>query len=143
VRSPLAIVASLSLTLALGGCALTRTSTTAPNAPTGAAKQIDVVVEALATDASDNDASAICSKVLSTALVDKLNKAGGCKTDITNQLQTINDFTLTIGPVTKGVSSRSRTATARIETIFNGKDQINTLQLVNQRHGGWRINSLQ
>jgi len=81
--------------------------------------------------------------VLSTALVDKLNKAGGCKTDITNQLQTINDFTLTIGPVTKGVSSRSRTATARIETIFNGKDQINTLQLVNQRHGGWRINSLQ
>jgi hypothetical protein len=145
VRSPLIIVASLSVALALGGCALTRTPSTAANTPTGTPKQIGIVINDLSSDASGQaGASTICSKVLSAALVARLNKAGGCKTIIANQLETIDDFSFTIERISTGLTAKSRTAIARVQTVYNGKKQIDTLQLVNQgRHGGWRINSLQ
>ena len=139
MRSPAVLLAMLCLPVALGGCALSRSQTaTNSKIPKGTPPQIGVVINDLASDADGLNSTTICNSVLSSALAAKLNAGGGCTKAVGGQLKTIDDFTLTI----EGVKWNSRTATAAVQTIVNGKHQTQTLDLVNQQHGGWRINSL-
>lgn len=129
----------LCLPVALGGCALSRSPTSADSKiPKGAPAGIGVVINDLASNADALDSTTICNSILSTTLAAKLNAGGGCTKAVSRQLKTISDFTLTI----EGVRWNSHSATAVVKTIVSGKHQTQTLDLINQQHGGWRINSL-
>jgi hypothetical protein len=99
---------------------------------------IGVVIKDFSSDASTDNPAALCNSVLSTALVQHFAKLGGCKKVVSNAIATIDDFTVTI----TAFNWNPHTAIAIVKTINNGKHQLNTLHLVNQTHGGWRLNSL-
>jgi hypothetical protein len=75
--------------------------------------------------------------VLASGLRAKLNSSGSCQTSIDNQLKTIDDFTLTVESIKLAGSS----ASARVQTEYNGSKVISTVTLVHQK-AGWRINSI-
>jgi hypothetical protein len=132
------MVLSLSLALALGGCAFVAKKTSTPTA-TGALKGISTLIPALSSDASGNNPGSICSSVLSTALEQRLNRIGGCTKIVTAQLLTVSDYTLT--PTKYGLVN-STSAIALVKAKDNGKDRVYTLHFVKQAKGGWRINSI-
>jgi hypothetical protein len=133
------MLAALCLPVALGGCSFVRSPSTTSKIPKGAPGQIGTVVNDLSSDATaSGGASTICSSVLSSALEAQLNKVGGCTKVIENQLDTVDDDSLTIESVTWS----SHTATAEVKTVVNGKHQLQTLDLIDQKKGGWRISSL-
>ncbi|HEX2703689.1 MAG TPA: hypothetical protein VHM72_09685 [Solirubrobacteraceae bacterium] len=137
MRSPVAIAAPLCLALALGGCSLTATPTKKKTLA-GAAGKIVTVIDNFSSDANDGDASTICDKILSTTLKQHLNSIGGCNTIVTNQLDTVSNFTLTISKY--AVTGNS--AEFVVSSNYNGKYKPGTLKFVNQPKGGWRISSL-
>jgi len=132
------IAIPICLALALGGCSLTQknANTTTPKA-TGPAKAIGDVISSFSSDASSGNSKTICDSILAASLVSQLNKVGGCQNDITNQIDTVSSFTLT---VTKyGVSGD--TATAVVKSDDNGTTKLYTLALVKQGKS-WRISGL-
>jgi hypothetical protein len=142
VRRIALILAALSISLALGGCSLTGSSTASSGSYTGNAGEVAATLNELSSDASSSNESDICDKVLATRLVDELNKlgvSGGCEQIITNQLKTIGDTTLTIE--SNGIAVKGKTATAHVQTVINGKKTVSTVLLVEQP-AGWRIASL-
>jgi hypothetical protein len=140
MRSPRTIVLSLGLALALGGCSFYAKKTPTPTAK-GPLKGINTVINDLASDAgSTPNETAICNSVFSTALKQRLNKAGGCIKIVTNQLATVSNTTLTIKKY--GFNPSHTTGTAVVQSPLNGKQHLFTLHLVNQPKGGWRISSI-
>ena len=94
-------------------------------------------ISTFSSDASSLDSTALCKSVLASSLVAHLNSIGNCATIIKNQLNTVQDFALT---VTKyGVSGNS--ATARVKSTYNGKTRLYDITLVKQA-GHWRISGL-
>jgi hypothetical protein len=134
-----AIVAPLVLAVTLGGCSLSRSdSSVASKLPKGASGAVEELIKSFSSDASGGDADTICSSVLATTLKDRLNKVGGCTHVITKQLNTTSDYTFTI----VGGYVHATTAAVRVRTVVSGHHQVQTLDLVKQQHGGWRISSV-
>jgi len=79
----------------------------------------------------------MCTNVLDARLVKALGGTSTCETDITAQLKTIDDFSLTV----KTITLSGTTATASVQTVDAGKK---TLQSVRLHHdaAGWRVDSL-
>jgi hypothetical protein len=137
VVRPALIPVTLVLALAAGGCSLTGAKTSGNSGSfTGTQGDVATTVNAFSSDASSNNASAICSNVLSSAALARIARAGDCKTIITNQLKTVNDFALTI----EDIHVNGNTATAHVQTKQNGKKVIEPITLVHEP-GGWRIES--
>jgi hypothetical protein len=139
VRSPAAIAASLCLGLALGGCSLTSQKPTTPANTSGPAASIGTLIDNFKSDGSSANETKICNDDLSSALKQALNAHGGCKTDITNQLASVSTFTLT---TTKGVEVSGNTATAVVQSTYDGKTRNATLHFIKQPKGGWRISGI-
>ena len=138
MRSPLAIAATVCLGLALGGCSLTKANPTTPANVSGPVKALGTLVSNFSSDANSGNQAKICSSILSTALEQALNRHGGCETDVSNQLASINDFTLTITKY--NVSGNS--AVAVVKSPYDGKTRPATLHFVKQPQGGWRISGI-
>jgi hypothetical protein len=127
----------LVLALAAGGCSLTGASTTSNSGSfTGTEGDVAVTLNTFSSDASSNNAAAICSNVLSSAALARIAHAGVCKTIITNQLKTIDNFTLTI----EDIHVHGDTAVAHVQTTRNGKKVIQPVTLVHEP-SGWRVES--
>jgi PBP1b-binding outer membrane lipoprotein LpoB len=137
VRLPGAIIAALCVAVLLAGCSFAR-KPAGSNVPKGVTGAIGVVIKDFSTYASTDDPEAMCNTVLSTSLAQHFAKLGGCKKVVSNAIATIDDFTVTI----TAFSWNPHSAIAIVKTINDGKHQLNTLHLVNQAHGGWRLNSL-
>lgn len=137
MRSPFVIAAPLCLALALGGCSFAASSKKT-NTITGPAKPIGTLVNNFSSDANNGDDSTICDSIFSTALEKQLNALGGCEKIVANQLDAVDTFSLTI---TK-YNVTGDNAVAVVKSIYNGKNRLETLKLVNQPKGGWRINSI-
>ncbi len=75
--------------------------------------------------------------MLASSLRKTLNASGSCQTKIDNQLKTIDDFTLTI----ESIKVSGSTATARVQSEYNGSKVIQPVKLVDQK-AGWRISSV-
>jgi hypothetical protein len=88
----------------------------------------------LASDASSANGADICKNVLTSSMRATLNKVGSCSTIITNQLKTIDDFTLTI----ESIKLAGSAASARVQTERSGAKVIQTVSLAHQP-AGWRI----
>jgi len=79
----------------------------------------------------------MCTNVLDKAVVAKLAKLGGCQTVITNQLKTVNDFTLTI----KSIKITGKTASAVVQTVQSHAKVLHTVVLTHET-AGWRLDSV-
>jgi hypothetical protein len=129
---PVAVV----LALAAGGCSVGGSSTASSGSFTGVRGNVAVTLNTFSSDSNSNNASDICKNVLDTAALARLRRAGNCDTIITNQLKTINDFTLSI----QNIVVNGKTAIATVQTVDDGKKVIGSVKLVDEP-GGWRIDS--
>ena len=125
--------------MALGGCSLTGQTTASTGSFTGAQGQVAVALNLLSSDASNagTGAADICKNVFDSAIVKKLGNTTQCTTDVTAQLKTIGDFTLTI----KTIVVKGSKATATVQTEDNGTKVIKTV-LLHQQSGSWRLASV-
>jgi hypothetical protein len=137
VRRGALILSSLFLSLAVGGCSLTGATSASTGSFTGAQGQVAVALNLLSSDASGANAKDICEHVFDTAVVKKLGNTTTCTTDVTAQLKTIGDFTLTI----KTIIVNGSKATATVQTEDNGTKVIKTV-LLHQQSGSWRLASV-
>jgi hypothetical protein len=105
----------------------------------GEQARVASVVDLLSSAATAHDTGKICTKVLAPAVSAKLTSAGGsCSSVVGKQLDTVDTFNVTVKSVTVNGSS----AAARVTSTSNGKDHTDTLNLVKQPDGTWRIASL-
>lgn len=100
-------------------------------------KALGTLVSDFSSDVSSSNEAKICSQILSSTLVGALNSHGGCKTDVSNQLATISNFSLTI---TKYRISGER-AVGLVRSDYDGKTRTATLQFVKEG-SGWRISGI-
>jgi len=86
---------------------------------------------------SSSDGLDICENVLATTVRAELNRIGSCQTIIKNQIKTIDDNTITI----EKIKLAGTTATATVQTTYNGKKVDSSMTLIKQS-GGWRIKGI-
>jgi hypothetical protein len=133
VSSRAFILGGVCLALALSGCSLAKTS--ASNGGfTGQQGLIAATLNTLASDSNSANGADICINVFAATLRARLNKIGKCATIIDNQLKTIDDFKLTI----KKIQVNGSAATARVQSVHNGKQVIQTVSLTHES-AGWRV----
>ncbi len=81
----------------------------------------------------------VCSEDLAHAIVAKLDRApGGCNKALETQLKEIDSFETTV----ESVAIAGAHATARVKSIYGGKNRIQTLTLAKEG-GKWRIAGVQ
>jgi len=101
--------------------------------------QVAVVINTFSSDANSNNAADICKNVLDANALARINHAGDCTTIITNQLKTINDFTLSTENIVIGKTGK--TAIASVQSVHDGKKVVQGLKL-ERESAGWRIDSI-
>jgi hypothetical protein len=137
IWSRIFILGSACLAVTLGGCSLTPTSSSNSGGYTGTKALVASTLNLLASDANSGNGLDICEHVLASGLRAQLNRSASCQKSIDNQLKTIDDFTLTVESIKLAGSS----ASARVQTEYNGSKVISTVTLTHQK-AGWRINSI-
>jgi hypothetical protein len=134
---PLALLLAAS-SLALGIAACGKTSSV--NKFSGEEHDVAQAVANLQSDARSAEPQKLCSNDLAGAVVARLNATpGGCKQALKGQLSQIDNFDVTVESV--HVSAPRQTATARVKSIYNGKNRIRTVSLVFEG-GKWKILSV-
>jgi hypothetical protein len=133
---PALIPAALVLALAVGGCSLGGSSSASNGGFTGVKGNIAVTLNNFSSDGSSNNATDICQNVLATAALARIARAGNCKTIITNQLKTVDDFTLAI----ENIVVTGASAVANVQTKHDGKKVIASVTLRHEK-AGWRVES--
>jgi hypothetical protein len=131
-------IASIALLIAggLAGCGATPTSS---GRFSGEAAKVAATIDQLSSAASGHDTGKICTKILAPTVSDKLKAAGGsCPSVVGRQLDTVDTFNVTV----KTVKVTGSAAAAQVTSTSNGKDKTDTLNLLKQPDGSWRIASL-
>ena len=130
------ILGGLCVALAVSGCSVGGSTTASNSGFTGVKAAVATTLNTFANDASSNNGKDMCASVFDQALLAKISKAGNCQTIITNQLKTIDDFTLKI----ESIAINGTTAAARVQTVRN---RVKVLSTVTLHHdpAGWRLDS--
>jgi hypothetical protein len=131
--TPPALLALLAA-LVLAGCSGQTASNSADDF-SGDQKAVAQVVDDLADAGSDGDAKEICDTLLSRELSAQLKQGNrDCQDIIDDQLSDANVFDLDV----QSVQVDGDTATARVQSTFDGEDVLRTLRL--ERDGqAWRL----
>lgn len=132
-RAPLAPLCAALLATGLAACG----SSVSTSGFKGEQKQVAQVVANLQKHASALEAKKICEEDLAAANVAKLNAQGGCKKALETQLKQIERFETTV----ESVHISGKTATAKVKSIYAGKNAIQTMTFVKE-HGKWRASGL-
>jgi hypothetical protein len=135
---PLTALLPLALTGALlSGCAAQSKSSNAKDF-TGDQKSIATVIDDLSNAASDRDGKAVCDSILTSDDAAKLKQGTKtCADVVKDQLEDADVYKLDV----KSIKVDGATATAVVESQFDGKDAPRTLSLVKQGNS-WRIDGL-
>jgi hypothetical protein len=135
---PLTALLPLALTGALlSGCAATSKSSNAKSY-SGDQKSIATVIDDLSNATRDRDGKAVCDSILTAEDAAKLKQGTKtCADTVKAQLEDADVFKLDV----KSIKVNGTTATAVVDSDFNGKTQPRTIAL---RKVGttWRIESL-
>ena len=136
-RRALPSVLAVALALLAGGCASTATTKGA-----GSFHGEQAIVASTVSDfqsaARNRDASKLCKQLLDPALTAQLHDSGGgCTHVLGNQLNTIENYDLTI----ESIEVSGTTATARVKSISNGNTHFDTLKLT-KVGSAWRVSGL-
>ena len=129
---------ALALTVGLSACGSTVSTTKFK----GEQREVAQVISNLQSDVRAADQQKICSNDLAASVVAPLNATpGGCKQALKNQLTEIDNFDATVESVQIAGTGSKHTATARVKSIYNGKNRVATVSLVNEG-GKWKILSV-
>ena len=134
---PLALLLAVpSLAIGIAACG----KTTSVNKFSGEEHDVAQAIANLQSDARSAEQQKICSNDLASMVVARLNATpGGCKQALKSQLSQIDNFDVTVESV--HVTAPRHTATARVKSIYNGKNRIRTVSLVDEG-GKWKILSV-
>jgi hypothetical protein len=131
VRRPLLLVV---VGLALAGCGSANSAANFVGQQATVAK----VIDNLSTYGTSHQASNICNKIFAASVAAKLKAAGGtCDSVVSDALNDVDIFALTV----QNVVIRGNTATVRVQSTSNGKNQVKVLDLMHEADGTWRITS--
>jgi outer membrane PBP1 activator LpoA protein len=131
--APPAILALLAAAL-LAGCSGQTKSNSADDFQ-GDKKAVAQVVDDLSNAGSDKDTKEICTTILAPEVAAKLKQGNtDCQDVIEDQLKDANAFGLDV----KSVEVTGNTATAQVESTYDGEDKIQTLRF--RKDGqAWRL----
>jgi hypothetical protein len=134
--------APLLLALLAAGVSACATTSSSSNSFKGEQQAAAQAVANLQSAATAGEAGKICKRLLASALVTRLNAAGGgCQQAIKKQLEEIDSFEVTVKSVAIDQHGAQPTATVGVKSVFGGAKRESTLTLV--REGGvWRISGL-
>jgi hypothetical protein len=131
VRRPLLLVV---VGLALAGCGSANSAANFVGQQATVAK----VIDNLSTYGTSHQASNICNKIFAASVAAKLKAAGGtCDSVVSDALNDVDIFALTV----QNVVIKGNTATVRVQSTSNGKNQVKVLDLMHEADGTWRITS--
>jgi outer membrane PBP1 activator LpoA protein len=135
--TPPALLALLAAVV-LAGCS-GQTSSNSADDFNGEQKAVAQVIDDLADAGSDGDAKEICDTLLSRELSSKLKQGNrDCQDIVDDQLSDANVFDLDV----KSIQITGDTATAQVESKFDGEDAVRTLRL--ERDGqAWRLTGIE
>jgi hypothetical protein len=136
-RAPLAAVLA-ALALVAAGC----TSSSSGGGDTsddfkGAQRDVAATIEDLQSAGSKGDQDEICSRLLASALVDRLEARGGCRKVVDAALDDVDTSDLKV----ESVRVAGTTATAAVTTDTGDRTKASRFALVRQ-DGRWRISGL-
>lgn len=132
-RASLALLCAPLLATGLAACG----ATVSTSGFKGEQKQVAQVVANLQSHASALEAKKICEEDLAAADVARLNAHGGCVKALETQLKQIDTFETTV----ESVHVSDGTATARVKSVYSGKQAITTMTFVRE-HGRWKASGL-
>jgi hypothetical protein len=96
------------------------------------------VIDNLSSYGTSHQASNICNKILAPSVAAKLKAAGGtCDSVVSDALGNVDIFALTV----QKVQITGNTALVTVKSTSNGKNEVQTLDLVHEKDGTWRLNS--
>ncbi|HEX3873844.1 MAG TPA: hypothetical protein VHW26_06840 [Solirubrobacteraceae bacterium] len=131
MRRPLLLVV---VGLALAGCGSANSAANFVGQQATVAK----VIDNLSTYGTSHQASNICNKIFAASVAAKLKAAGGtCDSVVSDALNDVDIFALTV----QNVVIKGNTATVRVQSTSNGKNQVKVLDLMHEADGTWRITS--
>lgn len=123
--------------LALGACACASTSTL--NSFKGEEHAVAQAVSNLQSYGTAGEAQRICSDLLSSAVVARLQSStGGCKHALKEQLTQVDTPEVTVEQVKLHGATD---ATAEVKSTYAGKAKLTTVTLVKE-DGAWKISKL-
>jgi hypothetical protein len=138
MKPSIRLFGALALTVGLSACGSTVSTTKFKGEQRAAAQAISN----LQSDVRAADQQKICSNDLAASVVARLNATpGGCKQALKGQLTQIDNFDATVESVQITGTGSKRTATARVKSIYNGKNHVTTVSLVDEG-GKWKILSV-
>jgi outer membrane PBP1 activator LpoA protein len=131
--APPVILALLAAAL-LAGCSGQTKSNSADDFQ-GDKKAVAQVVDDLSNAGSDKDAKEICTTIFAPEVAEKLNQGNrDCQDVVKEQLKDANAFGLDV----KSVDVSGTTATASVESKYDGEDKLQTLRF--RKDGqAWRL----
>ncbi len=135
MRRPIVLLCAPLLATGVTACASTVTTSSFK----GEAHAVAQTVSNLQSHATGLEAKKICGEDLAAARVASLNRStGGCKQAIEGQLKQIDNFEATV----ESVKISGGHATAQVKSIHSGKKAIQTLTLVKEDGGKWKISGI-
>jgi hypothetical protein len=122
------------LALGLAACG----TTTSTSNFKGEQHAVAQAIANLQTHATALEQDKVCHEDFASSVVARLNRApGGCKKALESQLKQIDSFEVTV----ESVHINGTDASARVKSIHEGKNRIETLTLVKE-DGKWRISGV-
>jgi copper chaperone CopZ len=136
-RAPLASFCAALLAIGLATGLAACGSSVSTSGFKGEQRQVAQAVADLQKHASGLEAKKICEEDLAAANVAHLNASGGCKKALETQLKQIESFATTV----ESVHISGKTATAKVKSIYAGKNAIQTMTFVKEG-GRWKASGL-
>jgi hypothetical protein len=94
------------------------------------------VIDNLSTYGTSHQASNICNKIFAPSVAARLKAAGGtCDSVVSDALSDVDIFAMTV----QTVKITGSTALVTVKSTSNGKNEVQTLDLVHQADGTWRL----
>jgi len=135
MRRALALLCLPLSSLALSACG----STTTTAAFKGEQHEAAQAIANLQADATAADEKKICTEDLAATVVARLGTTKACEAAIKSQLTEVDSLEATIGSVQ--IEPDGTSASARVESIYEGKHRIGEVLLVKE-DGKWKVSGL-
>jgi hypothetical protein len=122
-RPTTAAVAAAALALGLSAC-----GETSKNNFKGESHEVAQAISNFQSDASARDQKKLCENDLASSIKQRLQSSGGCQAVFKKQLVEVDSPNLTV----ESVAVKGTSASARVKSMFSGKNRITTVSLVKE-----------
>lgn len=104
----------------------------------GESHKVAETVSNLESDATALSEQKVCDNDLAATLTTRLGGSSGCQANLKKQLREIDALSMTI----KSIAVNGNRATARVQSVYSGKNRIATLLLVKEG-SHWKVSGVQ